>query len=252
MSSKRIWTAAVAAVTLAFAGAGAAEAAQVRATFKGKITQGFDGGGKVFGLSDLAGQDYTVTYLIDEEIYSSRSAMPGAEVGTDQYHYQIVGGYLDKSPILEVTLTVNGVTETFDYRDYAYADGRLEWMNSPAAPFASIDMRGNLGRPVTYSGGQGYDYVNFVSQIRSSTLMPYTLADGWKPQDEQYSPIPVYFARSWGDSRGGYDFFYQITSGTVTSASFQAGVPEPATWAMMIMGFGGAGAVIRRRRTSLA
>ncbi|WP_293682310.1 PEPxxWA-CTERM sorting domain-containing protein [uncultured Phenylobacterium sp.] len=29
------------------------------------------------------------------------------------------------------------------------------------------------------------------------------------------------------------------------------GVPEPATWAMMIMGFGGVGAMIRRRRTAL-
>ncbi|HEX7947292.1 MAG TPA: PEPxxWA-CTERM sorting domain-containing protein, partial [Phenylobacterium sp.] len=26
------------------------------------------------------------------------------------------------------------------------------------------------------------------------------------------------------------------------------GVPEPATWAMMILGFGGIGAVLRRRR----
>ena len=29
----------------------------------------------------------------------------------------------------------------------------------------------------------------------------------------------------------------------------QGGVPEPATWAMMIMGFGGVGALMRRRRT---
>ena len=29
-------------------------------------------------------------------------------------------------------------------------------------------------------------------------------------------------------------------------------VPEPATWAMMILGFGGVGAMLRRRRTALA
>jgi len=29
-------------------------------------------------------------------------------------------------------------------------------------------------------------------------------------------------------------------------------VPEPATWAMMIMGFGGVGSMMRRRRTALA
>ena len=32
----------------------------------------------------------------------------------------------------------------------------------------------------------------------------------------------------------------------------QGGVPEPATWAMMIMGFGGVGAILRRRRTVFA
>jgi hypothetical protein len=29
-------------------------------------------------------------------------------------------------------------------------------------------------------------------------------------------------------------------------------VPEPATWAMMILGFGAVGSTIRRRRTRLA
>jgi hypothetical protein len=32
----------------------------------------------------------------------------------------------------------------------------------------------------------------------------------------------------------------------------QPGVPEPATWALMILGFGGAGAMLRRRRALLA
>ena len=39
---------------------------------------------------------------------------------------------------------------------------------------------------------------------------------------------------------------YQITSAIGTA------VPEPATWAMMIMGFGAMGAVLRQRRTALS
>ncbi|WP_430423584.1 collagen-binding domain-containing protein [Phenylobacterium sp.] len=39
---------------------------------------------------------------------------------------------------------------------------------------------------------------------------------------------------------------------SVTVAEFAGGVPEPATWAMMILGFGAIGAVIRRRRAALA
>ena len=42
-------------------------------------------------------------------------------------------------------------------------------------------------------------------------------------------------------------------SPTISLAGSPAGVvPEPATWALMIMGFGGAGAVMRRRRHLLA
>lgn len=36
------------------------------------------------------------------------------------------------------------------------------------------------------------------------------------------------------------------------SSDFTAGIPEPMTWALMIMGFGGVGAVLRRRRTAAA
>jgi PEP-CTERM motif len=41
-----------------------------------------------------------------------------------------------------------------------------------------------------------------------------------------------------------------LGNGTVT-LSVLAGVPEPATWGMMILGFGMAGAAMRRRRTTL-
>lgn len=44
----------------------------------------------------------------------------------------------------------------------------------------------------------------------------------------------------------------QITTGDVLTISFDAGaVPEPATWAMLILGFGAVGASLRRRRSAL-
>lgn len=267
MSSKRIWAASLAAV-VSICAVGSAEAAKTVLTFEGVITNGFDGQGKIFGQSDLAGLSYEVSYLIDETIYQSRSAIPTAPVGTDQYHYQVIGGYGAQTPILEVTLKVNGVTESFDYADYSaeFAYGGISWMNSPAAPFGTLDIRGDLGRVVDYSGGvgAGRDYVNFVNQATSPTLIPYLLNDGWDPTQFNFSAIPIYFARAWGDARGGYDFYYQINSGTVTSARLEAYVPpgngggdpgvvpEPATWAMMILGLGAAGSVIRRRRAIAA
>ena len=42
------------------------------------------------------------------------------------------------------------------------------------------------------------------------------------------------------------------SSPSITLSSGAAAIPEPATWALMIMGFGGAGAMIRSRRGRLA
>jgi hypothetical protein len=36
------------------------------------------------------------------------------------------------------------------------------------------------------------------------------------------------------------------------AATFSGAIPEPGTWALMILGFGGAGAMLRRRRAALA
>lgn len=41
-------------------------------------------------------------------------------------------------------------------------------------------------------------------------------------------------------------------SGVVTFAPVAGAVPEPGTWALMLAGFGGAGAVLRRRRQQVA
>ena len=41
------------------------------------------------------------------------------------------------------------------------------------------------------------------------------------------------------------DILRQVTGGGATGT---AGVPEPAAWALMVVGFGGLGAVLRRRR----
>ena len=43
-----------------------------------------------------------------------------------------------------------------------------------------------------------------------------------------------------------------ITAGGSLTTEISGGVPEPATWAMMLAGFGGLGAVLRGRRTRAA
>lgn len=43
-----------------------------------------------------------------------------------------------------------------------------------------------------------------------------------------------------------------ITAGGALTTDTVGGVPEPATWAMMLVGLGGLGSVLRRRRTLVA
>ncbi len=71
-----------------------------------------------------------------------------------------------------------------------------------------------------------------------------------------------YVGQSWGwGQRVNFDFGNaRVTQVILTSSgnSFEidnfaaAAVPEPATWAMMIMGFGAVGAMVRRRRPVMA
>lgn len=49
------------------------------------------------------------------------------------------------------------------------------------------------------------------------------------------------------------DNTFTVTAGAVTSFQFFSdGVPEPATWAMMLAGFGGLGVAMRARRRQIA
>lgn len=52
------------------------------------------------------------------------------------------------------------------------------------------------------------------------------------------------------DHMGSYEFIQDINPPSPGEPGV-SGVPEPATWAMMISGFGLAGAAVRRRRTAL-
>ncbi len=61
------------------------------------------------------------------------------------------------------------------------------------------------------------------------------------------------FQRAGNDiSRFEVDGYWVGARNLSTFTEIGSAVPEPATWAMMIIGFGGAGAVIRRRRYAFA
>lgn len=106
-------------------------------------------------------------------------------------------------------------------------------------PRAVIVQTAN-GRTVTFSDPSG-------------TLGTISFLFGPNPPPDLTKGLPTF--AELAASRGGVVTFNgngQYGEGTFTYAPFSAGVPEPATWGMMILGFGLVGAAMRMRRRKVA
>lgn len=84
-----------------------------------------------------------------------------------------------------------------------------------------------------------------TTSVIVDTVGPLFVDLGWKDIDE------VDFSTSGGVSAG-YDYGLEFKIFTLDDLSVTgAVVPEPATWAMLLAGFGGIGALLRTRRRAL-
>ncbi len=103
----------------------------------------------------------------------------------------------------------------------------------------------------------GQQYVAFISisqlaaQPTSTYSVPYTAGDALAGGAIVFQNNGLNFARSlnstW-EKRAPRDVAFKATF----NGAVQGAVPEPATWAMMIMGFGLVGATMRRRSVKVA
>lgn len=242
MTSKR--TAAALAALLAFAAAPAG-AAVYTLTYTGEFTSGADD--QVFGVNgSLVGWAFTAVYTID-------TGTPGATVSPVD-DGNMVEGYDAASPV-HATLTVNGVT-----RQMGDSYGSAREMDSINTGFDYLIDYANtqVVRDGELPDGS-YDYYYSYTQmmVGFGVFVLKDIADGdvltpptgvvlepWDVGDllfdetvYLYDPAAddIYMARS---AQG---------HGKITSVSV-ATVPEPAAWALMILGFGGVGGALRRSR----
>lgn len=112
-------------------------------------------------------------------------------------------------------------------------------LNAGVSYTASFDLAGD------FRGGANSVLVTFGT---SSNTYNLAANDAFTTYSLVFTPTStgaysLSFQNNGGDNMGGLLDNVEIAS---------AGVPEPATWAMMLLGFGGLGAVLRGRRTVAA
>jgi hypothetical protein len=210
-------------------GASAASATIVTATYTGSITgttpQGdpgaaFDKTGVFGSLMNLDTQDFTATFVFDTNL-GQRATIAGQD--------QLVGGAIVglASPFLSASLTIEGVTHAFQSDVLGFAlvvtDGAhnatLHLVES-GFDFLSAGLQ-NPALPLDLTVPFSGDYS--LGDPASPTVGEFLISDGTNPVAHGY---------------------LDASHLTITASA----APEPAAWGLMLMGFGGLGAMARRAR----
>lgn len=212
-----------------------AQAATYIITYQGTVSGGSDSG--IFGGSgnSLVGLDFTAVYMLTDPLPGALSVSDGSTYATTYGG----SGYSAPSPV-SATLTINGITQAVsgDYLGQAFQfnnrDGSLDEVYHHSLDRTVINgyNRDNYIQNQIYSNSN-----DFLSSIDYTSPLSYTVqaGDNWYGSFQFYAPDGSYTIGS-------------LKSTSVTIAALAGGVPEPATWALMILGFGAVGGVLRQQR----
>jgi hypothetical protein len=169
------------------------------------------------------------------------------------------GNSLDMSGRNNSTLIITDISKSFATSANDVTIGRITWTNNASSntdqnfsvnytftlsftsPSNSSDFQSfnlNIQQPTNPPG----DSVFNISNASLANLGPFNL-NGVTVSDLHFSETGdgAYNGSTWTNPEGG-------TSTLYIEAVFTAAVPEPSTWAMMILGFAGVGFMGYRRR----
>ncbi len=211
----------IAAGVAMLGGVSQASAAIMDVTYTGTVSLGTDILG-VFGTAwtSLVGSSWVATYTFDTSL--GVSDFNGVKGGSK---------YGNTSPVLSSTITINGVGKavdgSYDGVDYAHNNGTTSDQRHLAENSSSVQT----------------EYLeNFIQSgsLPASITTPFTYTVDAN-------------ATAYGSYRlnGGSEWI-SAKLATLTVSEHVAAVPEPSTWAMLLLGFGGIGFMAYRRKSKPA
>jgi hypothetical protein len=240
----------LAAGALALAVTGSASAASVVYTYRGTISEVYDQDGTVFGGAINVGDDFTAVYTLDDD---TPGAIQYSQSG--QYQYSSIEGYFAANPVL-AQLTVGSFV--FDFGnfygqqvqyDYDYGGGSTYESFQHLSSNYGSDTQGSIISEYSqsvYNAASGYD-TDYLSSGDYHSLgnLTSTGAPGLNWYGQALFKSYDYNIDTFETT----NYKYATLSFAPTSVTT---VPEPGTWAMMIIGIGAAGSMIRRRKALVA
>jgi hypothetical protein len=227
-------------------------------TLSAAATAGFDKLG-VKTAGSFTGETNSFTYHSGEAAaYSTDTLLlPGSGAGTIQLGFSIDGSAMSV-----------GNSQTFIYLNYELGSGPIYTAFNAITSYGASSVNNPTGGPMagfTTAGaslsGSGIAY-SFAHPIALGTSLDLSLGLFAASYPGSFTGVANndFFSTAKISSitlrdAAGHPIDFSITgaSGTVYDATgahlpTAGGVPEPGTWAMMLVGLGGLGAVLRRRR----
>ncbi len=220
----------------------------------------FDGAGNIYGTTPYGGPDYagtifrldavthTVTTAYTFE-YPGMGTIPwaGLTYGADGNFYGVggAGGIYGAGTIYKFDPTSNDLIALYNF---AYDDGR-----SPMGELL-VDAAGNIFGTTNEGGPENFGSVFRLDAGTNLLTILASFSDG-----DALGPIEGLTADRAGNLYGstlgggayGQGFIFKISNSGFVPSDLAGGVPEPQSWAMMIIGFGLVGASARRRRLQM-
>jgi hypothetical protein len=219
----RIKSAALACAALGALFSTSALADIVTETYTGTVSNGLDAAG-FFGSknADLLGLTYTATYVFDTAVPTAAHISTGGDFST-------YGGGVN-TPAVSAALTINGHTFTTNGLFHAELDA-FNISSGAFQTYARVDP------------AFGSQFTNSLYTQDPAAPYPTSLT----------SPFTyTYYAVGPASASGLFKIGGDSLSLSPTTVALTNGVPEPSTWAMMILGFAGVGFMAYRRKSKPA